>query len=324
MANVTSRTGLFVKKQSGGMFSVEDMLLGTGSRFYVHSGTGSDTVGYGYNPDSPTATIDYAHNLCTANKNDMVIVMPGHAETLTGAAGISCDTAGVTFVGLGNGTNRPTITFGTSANADINVSAANVKWTGSPGGGGGFKMVSNVNNLANFFDLDEGNCTIEDCLFVTSSAKEAVNFINIATTKDDFVFRRLDFRQPTDPEGTDAGANTGGIYCVDSENIFLEDIYFNGQFETAFFHNDTTKCQNVWMRNIYGYNNLSTSLFIVLEADSTGGITDSLVISPNADDISLAKIVGTIGNKFFLGRTANFGNDNGGGSLAAFGDAEAS
>mgnify|MGYP006139353905 CR=1 FL=1 len=45
------------------------------------------------------------------NKGDVIVVMPGHAETVSGAAGINCDVAGVSIVGLGRGAARPTITM---------------------------------------------------------------------------------------------------------------------------------------------------------------------------------------------------------------------
>lgn len=137
---VTSKTALFSQKQRGGLFAIEDQSLSTGSRFFVHSGTGTDGAGYGRNPESPFATIDYAIALCTANKNDIIYVMPGHAEAISAAAGIVCDIAGVSIIGLGNGSNRPTVTFDTDAGTDIDIDAANV-------------LIENIIFSANFADI---------------------------------------------------------------------------------------------------------------------------------------------------------------------------
>jgi len=72
----------------------------------------------------PWRTIDYAIGRCTASRGDIIAVMPGHAETLTTAGGITSDVAGVAIVGLGHGSLRPTVTLGAAA-ADWAVDAAN-------------------------------------------------------------------------------------------------------------------------------------------------------------------------------------------------------
>lgn len=123
-----ARTELFVRKQSGGMFVVNNEAVTTGSIFFVDSATGTDAAGYGQNPDAPVATLDYAIGLCTANKGDRIYVMPNHAETVTGVGGITADVAGITIIGLGSYNQRPrflmdggtTVTFAVSA-ADVTV-----------------------------------------------------------------------------------------------------------------------------------------------------------------------------------------------------------
>jgi len=92
-----------------------------GETFFVHSGTGTDGAGYGRNPDSPVATIDYAIGLCTANKGDVIYVLPGHNEGL-GNAQIAVDVDGISIIGLGRGSAAPRIDFD-HANASIDISA---------------------------------------------------------------------------------------------------------------------------------------------------------------------------------------------------------
>jgi len=96
----------------------------TGSIFFVHSGTGSSSND-GLSPSSPLATIDQAVGKCTANKGDLIIVMPGHAETISGATSLVLDVAGVGVIGLGRGSLRPTLTFSATGSI-ISVTAANV------------------------------------------------------------------------------------------------------------------------------------------------------------------------------------------------------
>lgn len=94
-----------------------------GSIFYVDSVTGSDSAKSGTTPTEAKATIDAAIGLCTANKGDVIYVLQGHAETV--AAAITCDIAGVTIIGLGEGNQRPVIT-GNGAIDAVNITAAGV------------------------------------------------------------------------------------------------------------------------------------------------------------------------------------------------------
>lgn len=100
-----------------------------GNVYYVCSAaTGaSDSAGYGGSPDAPVATIDYAVGLCTADNNDTIVVLPGHTETVTGAAGVAVDVAGVTILGVGVGQKRPKVLFTTAVGASFDVSAAGVR-----------------------------------------------------------------------------------------------------------------------------------------------------------------------------------------------------
>lgn len=96
-------------------------LVTTGNVFFVDD-SGSDAHS-GTDPTQPFATIDYAIGKCTASQGDLIIVMPGHAETVTTA--ITCDVIGVRIVGLGQGRMRPAITPSGAIDA-VNVTAASV------------------------------------------------------------------------------------------------------------------------------------------------------------------------------------------------------
>lgn len=69
------------------------------------------------------ATIDSAIGACLASRGDVIYVLPGHTEAVTNGS-IALDVAGVTIVGLGNGSLKPTLTFG-ATDSKINVTAAN-------------------------------------------------------------------------------------------------------------------------------------------------------------------------------------------------------
>jgi hypothetical protein len=89
--------------------------------------------------NAPFSTIDGAIDQCFANRGDIIFVKPGHAETITTAAQLIMDVAGIAIVGLGSGSNRPTLTFGAAA-ANIPITAANMS-------------IKNILCLANFADV---------------------------------------------------------------------------------------------------------------------------------------------------------------------------
>ena len=125
-----ARTELFSRKQAGGVFTIAGVDKHPGNVYFVHSGTGTNGVGYGQNPDSPFASIAYAFSGDVPVSGDVVYVLPGHTETVSAAGGITQDIAGVTVVGLGEGSARPQITFGTANSASWLISAANSKIKG--------------------------------------------------------------------------------------------------------------------------------------------------------------------------------------------------
>jgi len=161
---MATRSALFVNKQSGGMFAIEDMARSTGNRWYVDSGASgaSDSAGYGQNPDAPTATLDYAVGLCTANNGDIIYVMPGHAETISAAAGVDLDVAGITIIGIGNGASQPTITLDTITSADIDVDAANISVEN-------LHLIANFADIAVVFDVNADDFTLRNCRFTQAA-----------------------------------------------------------------------------------------------------------------------------------------------------------
>ena len=99
-------------------------LLTTGTVFFVDSATGSN-ANDGITADEPFATLGYAYDQCTADKGDIIILMPSHAETITST--VALDTANVSIIGLGNGSKRPKLTQVTTGSDNLfEVSAAGI------------------------------------------------------------------------------------------------------------------------------------------------------------------------------------------------------
>ncbi len=119
-------------------------------------------------------TIAGALSKCTANSGDTIFVLPGHTETVSGAAGIALDKAGVNIIGLGSGSTRPTITLDTAATASITVTAANITISNMIFNAD-FADITTCFSLANapFFTLDR-------CYIKAEEASK--NFLSVVTT----------------------------------------------------------------------------------------------------------------------------------------------
>ena len=98
---------------------------GFGNHCFLNSVIGTDGVGKGGTKASPFATLDYAQSQMTADNDDTLHIMPKHAETITGAGGITLDVAGANIKGYGRYNSRPTFLIDGAA-ASMLVTAADV------------------------------------------------------------------------------------------------------------------------------------------------------------------------------------------------------
>jgi hypothetical protein len=280
---------------------------GRGDEWFLDSVNGSASDdGRSWQTAKPT----YATAEALAAAGDKIFVSEVHAQSIVAAGGIEVTKAGLKIIGTGSGTRKPTITLSTLTTASFLISAANVTLSN-------FRFVCDIDSLVKFIDVNADNFTIEDCDFVTSSTKEALSFINIRTTKDNLTVRRCTARQPTDPAGVDGAADTGFIYCVDSENILVEECNLVGNFETAIIHNKTTKCRNLVVKDTFMIQHLAAAEPFQLVADADGGMFGGMAITPAEAAATEATLVGTIGDKFFISPTTGFGNDGAAGGQGA-------
>ena len=130
---------------------------------------GNNTVNSG-TYTKPFATIAYAVTRCLAGRGDIIAVMPGHAESITAAAGIALNVSGVCIIGTGAGTLRPTITFTTANTATMTVTAANCSILN-------VKFVPNFLSIARAIGVTATDFTVQNCDF--SDTSSILNFLNI-------------------------------------------------------------------------------------------------------------------------------------------------
>lgn len=152
---------------------------------YVDSGGGLDNAGRGFSITNAVATIDYAINLAAASNGDVIYVLPGHAETVT--TSITMDVIGVTVIGMGTGTARPTITVNdtvdgmtiTAANCTVEnlyFNEATAAATASINVGGANTVIKNchfdigANDIETITVEDAGDyLTVVDCEFIVTA-----------------------------------------------------------------------------------------------------------------------------------------------------------
>jgi|6_EtaG_2_1085325.scaffolds.fasta_scaffold01776_3 hypothetical protein len=143
-----------------------------GNVFWVDSGSGADSGRAGlYN--YPFASLDYAVGKCTASNGDIIYIKPGHAETLSSATALALDVAGITVVGLGAGTLKPTFTLDTATTTTIAVSGANTVLQN-------LKFSANFADIADLFTPSSTNFKLVDCDFVATATN--MNFVEIVDT----------------------------------------------------------------------------------------------------------------------------------------------
>lgn len=98
----------------------------TGNVYFVDSGANdASDSNDGDVKDRPMATLDATIGKCTASNGDIILVMPGHSETLASAGAVTVDVAGITILGIGHGASRPTFNY-TATAATFIISANDV------------------------------------------------------------------------------------------------------------------------------------------------------------------------------------------------------
>ncbi len=218
--------------QSVGQMLGKIGLFPFGNIFFVDSGHASarDVGGNaGDSPQSPFATIDYAIGRCTASNGDIILVAPGHVETVSGAAGINMDVAGVTVYCVGWQGTRPTITLSAVAST-IAFGAANCCWYG------GLITVSDDATIA--FDLNIAGTLLDGIEMKNAAAKEAVTWIDVGTgsaanTCDRTTIRNCVIKCPN--IGTTGAIELGAV----ADNVVIEGCDIDGDFGDACIHNPT-------------------------------------------------------------------------------------
>lgn len=227
-----------------------------GDVFYVNSGTGSDTAYNGKSAGQPFATIAAAVAAATASNDDVILVMPGHAETVTAA--ITVSKAGLSIIGLGNGMRRPSVTGNGTIDA-FDVTGANV-------------LIENIqfpapgtDDQTSDINVSGAGCVIRNTYHIGSTtAKNKTDIITVASGANDLLV-----------EGVRA-YNTV-VDCVSWLSLEaavarpeIRNCSIMGQFSTGVFMDEATATLVYAHDNVFKNTKAATAVITFTTGNSTG------------------------------------------------------
>lgn len=265
MATEVRTPFVFGQIQGAGPSFLLDSRFAPGNVFFVqstHSNAG-DSAGKGRTPDAPCATIDYAVGLCTASQGDIIIVLPGHVETIGAASALDLDVAGIKVIGVGWGQNKPRLRF-TVAGGTVEVNADDI-WIENLWFSADF-----TNGVTAGLDLKTGadDFTCVNCDFRAEAAtKEFLLAVTIEATIARPAFIGCTFWEAAG-DATAAIATEGAC-----DDLLIRDCFFDGTYSVAVLDLDAGTNVNVRpkiINNIAYNSDTAAGLFCTIDSGTVG------------------------------------------------------
>ena len=249
-----------------------------GNIFWVDSGSGSNTNDGTH--VRPYATLDYAVGKCTANNGDLILVKAGHTETVTAAGGLDLDVAGITIIGLGNGSDRPTVNFTTAVTADMDVGADNITISN-------FLFTGGIDALTGPIDVNAADFTMMDCE-TKDVTGQATDFIVTDANASRLMIDGWTHR------GAAAAGGASALQIVGGDGATVRNFFIDGNFDTAAIENVTTAATNLTINGgangSYIRNRNSADVCFTAVATTTGNVGPNIYarVADNAANITEA------------------------------------
>jgi len=234
--NIARNAGIDPSKISGGAY--------LGETIYLTSKTGNyyDRLKKNTYSDLIRFDIDSAINRAVANQGDVIKIVPGYTETITGAGGITLDKAGVDIICLGRYDLRPKFLMDAATTVTMLVTAANVGWLGGV-------FLAGHADIAVFATITAKGFHLEKTLFEENVATENfVQVINAGAADNDFdglevidcVFDMVD---------------TASVGCIilnaNNKDVVIQGNRINGDFGNTtyapIYSPSTEECKNIFV-----------------------------------------------------------------------------
>lgn len=143
-----------------------------GNDWYVYSGAASG--GDGATPASAKTTLAAA--LALAQSGDRIFIAPGHAETISAAGGITWSQSGITVIGLGVGSVRPTFTFSATASTFVISGSNNVL--------SNVRCTSSIDEMVLMFSVTGSNVILDRVDHFETTSCQTIAFAAFTTGTD--------------------------------------------------------------------------------------------------------------------------------------------
>src|SRR3990167_6846081 len=249
--------------------------VGNATTAFVPGGrTGVDLAGAtGDNPQNPFASIDYAVGFCAADRGDTIIVLPGHVETVTAAAGLDLDIAGITVLFLGDVATRATIRFGAAGGAvgsDMDVDAANIT-LGAKGKDLGPRFLANIDALTGPIDVNSARFRMYGAKWYDGTTINTTDCVVADANADNMEIEDFEF-----VDGDAAGTQKQSFIQVAGATApVLRKIKCTGDFGTGIIENGTAWVDALLEDLVLDNASASPTVCLLLQATSSGWVRNS-------------------------------------------------
>lgn len=214
------------------------------------------------------STLAAAIAATAANRGDVIYVLPGHAENITAATGFNASVAGVSIIGCGTGSYRPTFTFTTATSATFTVSAANVTIQNVIFDGTGFDAVAALFTLTS---AAVGFSLLDSTVILANATNQATLGLS-HTTANNLTIQRCRF------QGTSDAGTTAAVQFIAGNDHIITDNVFIGAYTagTGAISNITTAALRAMIaRNVIINLTASSTKGVTLVSGTTGEVADN-------------------------------------------------
>jgi hypothetical protein len=246
--------------------------------------------------DRPFLTLAEAFDLCTANNGDQIHVKAGHSESIS-TADIDFDVAGVSVIGYGAGSSRPTILYtGTTDTTTLDISANDVTLHNFL-----FSLTDN-DAVDSCIVVNGTDVTISNCEFRATANDQADTFITVGVADADADRCSIvgcKFLSLT------AGANSAILMAKDHDAVVIAGNWIDGDFADAGISIPAAgdACTNLKIEGNYVRNRQTGDHAIEIAAVTSGLLRNNTLVADTVDII-----VSPVANMIYDGNKGSIGN----------------
>jgi hypothetical protein len=248
------------------LYDFRQVLPTSGNIFFVDSGAAAG--GNGLSPDGAVTTLAAAIALATANNGDVIYLLEGHTETIATAAGIALSKAGVTIIGLGHGSLRPTFTW-SATDSTMTITGANVVLKNV------ITKVS-IDEVVSMISVSAAGVTLDGVDFVETTSAQAIQWLLTTNAADQLTIKNCRHIQ-----ATAAAAAQKWIQLVGTDHTRIIDNTFiilgNASTSSHLISGSTAVVNCEIARNLCLFTGATITIVINLVTTSTGIISDNRI-----------------------------------------------